>query len=92
MANDCRRTALGSGELQGVGFRSFFRRLAEPRGLRGRASNLPDGRVEVVAEGERGAAQDLLDALRGAQTPGTVRDVDAQWAEPAGLADGFSAQ
>jgi acylphosphatase len=37
-----------SGRVQGVGFRWFVLREAERLGVRGWASNLPDGRVEVV--------------------------------------------
>jgi acylphosphatase len=39
---------LVSGRVQGVGFRWFVLREAERLGVRGWASNLPDGRVEVV--------------------------------------------
>ncbi len=41
-----------SGVVQGVGFRAFTHRLAESYGLRGWVRNLPDGRVEVLAEGD----------------------------------------
>jgi len=37
-----------SGRVQGVGFRWFVLREAEKLGVCGFASNLPDGRVEVV--------------------------------------------
>jgi len=43
---------LVSGIVQGVGFRAFTQRLAESYGLRGWVRNLPDGRVEVLAEGD----------------------------------------
>ena len=41
-----------SGNVQGVGFRFFTLRAAERMNLTGYARNLPDGRVELVAEGE----------------------------------------
>ncbi len=41
-----------SGVVQGVGFRAFTHRLAESYGLRGWVRNLPDGRVEILAEGD----------------------------------------
>ena len=53
---------LVSGRVQGVGYRYFVLREAERLGLAGFARNLPDGRVEVVAEG----AEEVLGAARGA--------------------------
>ena len=41
-----------SGVVQGVGFRAFTQRVAESLGLSGWVRNLPDGRVEVLAEGD----------------------------------------
>lgn len=46
-----RWTILVSGKVQGVYYRASTVREAERRGLLGYARNLPDGRVEVVAEG-----------------------------------------
>jgi acylphosphatase len=40
-----------SGRVQGVFFRASTRDRARQLGLAGRASNLPDGRVEVIASG-----------------------------------------
>lgn len=52
-----------SGRVQGVGFRYFVRRAAEPLGLVGWVRNLPDGRVEVVGSGSREAVAELHSAL-----------------------------
>ena len=46
----CRRFII-SGRVQGVWFRASTRQQAQRLGLSGRAVNLPDGRVEVVACG-----------------------------------------
>jgi len=40
------------GLVQGVGFRAYTRRVAESLGLLGWVRNLPDGRVEVLVEGD----------------------------------------
>lgn len=40
-----------SGLVQGVGFRWYVKRRADHLGLRGWVRNLPNGQVEVVAEG-----------------------------------------
>ncbi|MAG34311.1 MAG: acylphosphatase [Deltaproteobacteria bacterium] len=56
-----RRCWFVSGRVQGVWFRECTRREAERLGgLTGWVKNLPDGRVQVLAEG----ATDRLDALR----------------------------
>ena len=41
-----------SGEVQGVGFRMFTATAARRDELRGWVRNLPDGRVEVICEGD----------------------------------------
>lgn len=51
MHRDCRR-AYFSGTVQGVGFRYTTRRLARDLDVDGFVRNLPDGRVELVAEGD----------------------------------------
>jgi acylphosphatase len=51
------------GQVQGVGFRWFVWKAAERLGLRGRAQNLSDGCVEVLAEGSEQALQELERAL-----------------------------
>lgn len=55
-----RWTMLVSGKVQGVCYRASTEDVARRLHLTGYARNLPDGRVEVVAEG----AQEDLQALR----------------------------
>jgi acylphosphatase len=71
-----RVVAVVSGHVQGVGYRWFVRELALAAGLSGSATNLPDGRVEVVAEGPDDDVAALLAALDGPRAPGSVRRVD----------------
>jgi acylphosphatase len=51
------------GIVQGVGFRYFVRHRATALGLGGRVRNLPDGAVEVVAQGSPKALAELEAAL-----------------------------
>jgi len=46
------RRYLISGRVQGVGFRYFTEDVARREGVRGWVRNLPDGRVEVAADGD----------------------------------------
>ena len=70
-----RAVALVSGSVQGVGYRWFVRGRAAAAGLAGSATNLPDGRVEVVLEGPDGAVAAVLADLQGPRAPGAVTGV-----------------
>ncbi len=67
-----RVVALVSGHVQGVGFRWWTRARALELGLGGSATNLTDGRVQVVAEGPEPALQALLALLRGGSQRGKL--------------------
>ena len=84
-----RMTAWVRGRVQGVGFRWWTRSRALELGLVGSASNLADGRVEIVAEGEREHCAQLLGMLRSGESPGRVENVVEHWSEPRGEATGF---
>jgi acylphosphatase len=78
---DVRLTAWVEGLVQGVGFRWWARSQAGRLGLAAAATNLPDGRVEVIAEGGQAACRELLALLGGPAAPGRVTAVSQQWAE-----------
>jgi len=59
-----RREVFYSGDVQGVGFRYTTRSLAGRFAVSGFVRNLPDGRVELVAEGAAGEVRRFLDAIR----------------------------
>lgn len=84
-----RLTAWVAGRVQGVGFRAWVRRTALGLGLAGSATNLADGRVEVVAEGSEDDCVKLLAELRGGGAPGRVTRVTQRWSEPQGEPAGF---
>jgi acylphosphatase len=65
------RGFLVRGRVQGVGYRYFVLRAAASLGLGGWARNLPDGSVEVVAEGSEAALTRLEEQLR--EGPGLAR-------------------
>jgi acylphosphatase len=98
-----RLTAWVSGQVQGVGFRWWTRSRALELGLAGWASNLADGRVEIIAEGPRSRCEELLELLRESPPrdppadaprswscrPGQVVTVTRQWSGARG-ASGFT--
>ncbi len=84
-----RLTAWVRGRVQGVGFRWWVRAGALALGVVGSATNLADGRVEVVAEGPREACEALLARLRGGGSPGRVTGVTHRWADARGGMLGF---
>jgi acylphosphatase len=52
-----------SGTVQGVGFRYTTRQVAEGFAVAGYVRNLPDGRVELWAEGDAGEVDGFLEAV-----------------------------
>lgn len=70
------------GRVQGVGFRYFVMQQASRLQLRGWVRNLPDGRVETLAEGLREDLEMLLALLQRGPAGSSVRDLRAAWAEP----------
>lgn len=58
----CQR-AVYSGNVQGVGFRYTTLRLAAGHAVKGYVRNLPDGRVEVIAEGKPDDIRSFLEAI-----------------------------
>lgn len=66
------------GSVQGVGYRYFCGRKAAEYGLYGYARNLPDGNVEVEAEGDSGMISDFIKDLRVGPFNASVRSVTVE--------------
>jgi acylphosphatase len=69
-----------SGRVQGVGFRYTARTVAAGFEITGCVRNLPDGRVELLAEGDDGELEAFRAAIRGAILAGFIRDESIEWA------------
>jgi acylphosphatase len=78
-----------SGRVQGVAFRYFAENRANELGLTGWIRNLYDGRVEVLAEGERVGLERLLDLLREGPRMARVEELDVEWREYTGAFPDF---
>jgi acylphosphatase len=87
---DVRLTAWVHGWVQGVGFRWWTRSRALELGLSGYAANRADGRVLVVAQGQREACETLLSLLQSGTTPGEVDKVVVEWSPVTAEICGFS--
>lgn len=71
-----------SGRVQGVGFRATTRRTARKLGVKGWVRNLPDGRVETVAEGDQELIEKFLKFLYKGSAMARVEDVEVEEKEP----------
>ena len=69
-----RRRVWFSGRVQGVGFRYTCRTLARGFDVAGWVRNLPDGRVELVAEADPTELDAFLAAIQREMSP-FIRDV-----------------
>lgn len=83
------RKFLVSGHVQGVGFRFFTQDAARREGLSGQVTNLADGTVEAVAEGDAEALDRFERALRRGPSHSRVERVRVDEAVPTGLHAGF---
>ena len=78
------KRAIVRGVVQGVGFRWYTKARAQEIGLAGYVKNLPDGRVEVWAEGRADKVQELLRWLEHGPPSARVEAVDLADVSPTG--------
>jgi acylphosphatase len=83
-SENVRVRAVVHGRVQMVGFRAFVIRHAGDAGLEGTVRNLPDGTVEAVLEGPRGAVERVLELLRQGPSHARVERVDVENATSSG--------
>jgi Acylphosphatases len=70
-----------SGRVQGVFFRDFTRRHAQNLGITGWVRNLPNGEVEIIAEGKRSKLLSLIEAVKIGPQYAQVKDCKVNWEE-----------
>jgi len=73
--------AIVNGRVQGVGYRFFAESRARLLHLTGYVQNLPEGGVEVVAEGEEAALSSFLNSLWQGPPAGHVLNVQVFWTD-----------
>jgi acylphosphatase len=83
------RRYIVSGRVQGVGFRYFTQDTARREGLSGGVRNLPDGRVEITAEGDEETLARFESALWRGPSHARVENVEVESTTPTGQHRGF---
>jgi len=71
-----------TGRVQGVLFREFVKNIARELGLVGFVSNLPDGSVEVLAQGDLAVLKVLLNHIATGSPGSRVAGIFDEWREP----------
>ncbi|MCC6483477.1 MAG: acylphosphatase [Armatimonadetes bacterium] len=79
-----RLEAVVEGRVQDVGYRYFVQMAAIGLHVNGRVSNLPDGKVKIVAEGDADTLEQLISALWQGPRSAVVDRVREQWSEATG--------
>jgi acylphosphatase len=79
-----RRACYFSGRVQGVGFRYTVQNIAQQYNVGGYVRNLPDGRVELVVEGDQGEIDHVSRRMTG-----YIHDIHSNTQPPTGEFDHF---
>ncbi|HEU5070085.1 MAG TPA: acylphosphatase [Verrucomicrobiae bacterium] len=87
--NRARMHVYYSGRVQGVGFRYTVKTVALGFEVTGTVRNLPDGRVELVAEGAREELEAFRQGIREAGVAAFIRDEAVAWESATGEFRGF---
>ena len=77
------------GLVQGVLFRREITNMARRIGITGWVRNLPDGRVEAVAEGEKEILEELVRFCRVGPPGARVTSLEVEWSDFKGEFRGF---
>ena len=85
-----RVTVFYSGRVQGVGFRVTVRQLACGYDVTGTARNLPDGRVELIAEGAQAELMAFLTGIAESDLSGFIAKKHETWQPAQGNLRGFT--
>jgi acylphosphatase len=78
-----------SGNVQGVGFRYAAKSVANGYEVTGVIRNLPDGRVELVAEADKAELEAFRQGIRDSGMEGLIRQEQVTWREATNEFRGF---
>ncbi len=85
-----RVTIIVHGRVHGVFYRDSTMRRARELGLAGTVRNLPDGTVQIVAQGPAAAMKDLIRWARQGPPAAVVSDLKIDYGTPVPGYSGFS--
>lgn len=77
------------GHVQGVGFRYAVKSLVAGFEVTGTIRNLPDGSVELLAEGEKGELEEFKTAILESGLGPMIRETREKWSPAQGGFRGF---
>lgn len=78
------------GTVQGVGYRYYVTEGAEKGNISGYVRNIPDGSVQVIAEGSEESLLMFIRYLRASGEPViSVHHIEVEWGVPTGEFSGF---
>ncbi len=77
------------GKVQGVFFRASTKGVADSLGIKGWVRNLPDGSVEIVAEGKPEAIRKLIQWCKKGPTRAVVTEVEVKKEAPTETFENF---
>lgn len=69
------------GRVQGVGYRFYAQRKAAAYGLAGYAKNMPDGGVEIIAEGDKEKLIAFSIDLKKGPPLAAVEEIQVLWSD-----------
>ena len=78
------------GKVQGVWYRASTQEKAHSLGLKGWVRNLPTGEVEILAQGEEKAIEELISWCHQGPPAAKVTKVEVEWEEVGRPFDDFS--
>jgi len=81
MAKTKRAHILISGVVQGVAFRYYTRYRAQQLDLKGWVRNCPDGKVEILVEGEGEKVKELIEWCHQGPPSAIVAELKVEWQE-----------
>ncbi|MDB6025794.1 MAG: acylphosphatase [Verrucomicrobiales bacterium] len=84
-----RMTVFFLGKVQGVGFRYTTKTVATGFEITGVVKNLPDGRVELVVEGQKQELDEFLQGIRDSEVGRFIKSEQIVWGEAKNEFRGF---
>lgn len=79
-----------TGRVQGVSYRNFVQTICSDLGVAGFVANLPDGSVEVLAQGDYNVLKVVRNHLQTGPAGARVKTIYEDWKEPSKMFGSFS--